>query len=99
MNTAAEHWVEAYARWSPAHQVGFSAVLLLAAILLVVLAGCCLIRLAHLMVACLRGWPEDATRPAWKDMVELSRAMERYRAWEKSHPLPPKVVGKPEIDA
>lgn len=77
-----DRWLEAYAKWPPVNQLVFSAVVLIVGLVLVAI----LLYVAYLVlyygVIAVRGWPDDADRPSWKDVIHLNDAIEAYKEQE-----------------
>lgn len=90
-----EKWLESFGKWPPMNQMAFSAVLLIAGIVLVaILVYVLYLVLYYLAVAC-RGWPDETDRPTWKDVAYLNRMMESYRQWEKQQQAKQRPSTKP----
>jgi hypothetical protein len=78
-----DKWLESFGKWPPVHQMVFSAVMLLAALVLTAILVYVLYLVIYYAAVAIRGWPDDTNRPTWKDIAYLSRTMEAYRQWEK----------------
>lgn len=78
-----DKWLESFAKWPPMHQMVFSAVMLLAGLVLTAILVYVLYLVIYYATVAIRGWPDDTDRPTWKDIAYLSRTMEAYRQWEK----------------
>lgn len=83
MYALVEKWLESFGKWPPVNQMVFSAVLLLAGLVLTAILVYVLYLVLYYAAVAVRGWPDDTERPTWKDVAYLNRMMESYRQWDK----------------
>lgn len=88
----ADKWLDAFAKWPPMNQLAYSAVILLAGLVLTAILAYMVYLFVYYATVAVRGWPEEPGRPTWADIAYLNRQMEAYRTWEKQRLLQTKSV-------